>query len=150
MEDEPLDPLPFGTRVEIAGRTMLRPGFSLVGLTGMVYLPAPGVPPGCTTIIVNWAAHGYTPENGYPEETLPPLVNVPTQHLQITTGEVEAVDAEPQPKPKFVPRKDRIDPRTGRPADEGAPAPDETAATPKDRPDDKGDDEPPRPALRLV
>ena len=147
MEDEPLDPLPFGTRVEIAGRTMLRPGFSLVGLTGMVYLPAPGVPPGCTTVIIDWKAHGYTPEAGYPEDSLPPLVNVPTQHLQITTGEapIEAVDAEPQVKPKFVPRPDRIDPRTGRPADEGAPAP--TPATP---PDDKSDDEPPRPALRLV
>ncbi len=150
MEDEPLDPLPFGTRVEISGRTMLRPGFSLVGLTGMVYLPAPGVPPGCTTVIIDWKAHGYTPEAGYPEETLPPLVNVPTQHLQITTGEIEAqnVEAEPQVKPKFVPRPDRIDPRTGRPADEGAPPP---AATKNEAaPDDKDDDEPPRPALRLV
>ena len=148
MEDEPLEPLPFGTRVEIGGRTMLRPGFSLVGLTGMVYLPAPGVPPGCTTVIIDWKAHGYTPEAGYPEESLPPLVNVPTQHLTITTGEVEAQnaqEAEPPVKPKFVPRPDRIDPRTGRPADEGAPPP--TPATP---PDDKDDDEPPRPALRLV
>ena len=147
MEDEPLNPLPFGTRVEIAGRTMLRPGFSLVGLTGMVYLPAPGVPPGCTTVIIDWKAHGYTPEAGYPEDTLPPLINVPTQHLQITTGEVEAqnVEAEPQVKPKFVPRADRIDPRTGRPADEGASAP-----TPATSSDDKDDDEPPRPALRLV
>ena len=143
MEDEPLDPLPFGTRVEIGGRTMLRPGFSLVGLTGMVYLPAPGIPPGCTTVIVDWKAHGYTPEAGYPDGSLPPLVNVPTPHLQITTGEVETPEV--QPKPKFVPRADRIDPRTGRPADEGAPAPAEAAT-----PDDKDDDEPPRPALRLV
>lgn len=143
MEDEPLEPLPFGTRVEIAGRTMLRPGFSLVGLTGMVYLPAPGAAPGCTTIIVNWAAHGYTPANGYAEDSLPLLVNVPTQHLQIATGEapIEAVDAEPQAKPKFVPRADRIDPRTGRPADEGAPKV-------EDKPDE--DDEPQRPQLRLV
>lgn len=149
MEDEPLDPLPFGTRVEIAGRTMLRPGFSLVGLTGMVYLPAPGIPPGCTTVIINWAAHGYTPESGYPEDSLPPLVNVPTQHLEITSGEIEAEnaqDAEPQPKPKFVPRADRIDPRTGRPADEGAPK----IPLVEDKPDDSEDDEPPRPALRLV
>lgn len=146
MEDQPLDPLPFGTRVEIAGRTMLRPGFSLVGLTGMVYLPAPGIPPGCTTIIVNWAAHGYTPESGYPEHTLPPLINVPTQHLEIKTGEAETVvDTEPQPKPKFVPRKDRIDPRTGRPADEGAPQTPEV-----DEKSDDADEEPPRPALRLV
>ena len=149
MEDKPLDPLAFGTRVEISGRTMLRPGFSLVGLTGMVYLPAPGIPPGCTTVIVNWAAHGYTPENGYAEDSLPPLVNVPTQHLQVTTGELEpesAVNAEPEPKPKFVPRADRIDPRTGRPADEGAPP--KSSAT-EDKSDD-ADEEPPRPALRLV
>lgn len=140
MEDEPLEPLPFGTRVEIGGRTMLRPGFSLVGLTGMVYLPAPGAPPNCTTVIVDWKAHGYTPENGYPEDTLPPLVNVPTQHLEIFEGEVE--EPEVKPKPKFVPRKDRIDPRTGRPADEGE-------IEPKTEPN-QDDDEPERPKLRLV
>ena len=143
MEDEPLDPLPFGTRVEIGGRTMLRPGFSLVGLTGMVYLQSPGTPPGCTTVIVDWKTHGYTPEGGYPEDSLPPMVNVPTQHLTIFEGEVEAPEV--QPKPKFVPRPDRIDPRTGRPADEGAPAP--PAA--EDKSDD-ADEEPPRPTLRLV
>ena len=141
MEDEPLEPLPFGTRVEIGGRTMLRPGFSLVGLTGMVYLTSPGTPPGCTTVIVDWKSHGYTPEGGYEEGSLPPMVNVPTQHLTIFEGEVETPEI--KPKPKFVPRADRIDPRTGRPADEGAPT------EPEAKPDDD-DDEPPRPALRLV
>ncbi len=132
--------MPFGTRVEITGRTMLRPGFSLVGLTGMVYLPAPNIPPNCTTVIVDWLAHGYTPEAGYAEDSLPPLVNVPTLHLQIVTGEVEAQNTEPEPKPKFVPRKDRIDPRTGKQAE-----PTEEPA------EEKGpDDEPERPALRLV
>ena len=145
MEDEPLEPLPFGTRVEIAGRTMLRPGFSLVGLTGMVYLQAPGAPAGCTTVIVDWKAHGYTPENGYAEDSLPPLINVPTQHLEIVTGDAPvAEDVEPQPKPKFVPRPDRIDPRTGRPKDEGATADRDDAG------DDRSDDEPERPKLRLV
>ena len=141
MEDEPLEPLPFGTRVEIGGRTMLRPGFSLVGLTGMVYLTSPGTPPGCTTVIVDWTSHGYTPEGGYEEGSLPPMVNVPTQHLTVFEGEVETPEI--KPKPKFVPRADRIDPRTGRPADEGAPT------EPEAKPDDD-DDEPPRPALRLV
>ncbi len=139
MEDEPLDPLPFGTRVEIAGRTMLRPGFSLVGLTGMVYLSAPGIPPGCTTVIIDWKAHGYTPENGYAEDSLPPLVNVPTQHLEVFEGEVE--EPEVKAKPKFVPRKDRIDPRTGKQVEES-----EAAVEPK-RDDDDG---PQRPTLRLV
>ena len=139
MEDEPLEPLPFGTRVEIGGRTMLRPGFSLVGLTGMVYLPAPGSPPGTTTVIVNWKAHGYTPENGYAEETLPPMVNVPTQHLTVFEGEVETPEI--KAKPKFVPRPDRIDPRTGRPADQSHPEVEKKS-------DD--DEEPPRPTLRLV
>ena len=136
MEDEPLEPLPFGTRVEIGGRTMLRPGFSLVGLTGMVYLPVPDIPPGCTTVIIDWKAHGYTPEAGYAEDTLPPLVNVPTEHLSVFEGEVEAPEV--QPKPKFVPRPDRIDPRTGKPKDEGEPEP------------TKDDDEPERPKLRLI
>ena len=145
MQDETLDPLPFGTRVEIGGRTMLRPGFSLVGLTGMVYLPAPGVPPGCTTIIVDWKAHGYTPENGYAEDSLPPMINVPTQHLDVFKGEVE--EPEVKAKPKFVPRKDRIDPRTGKQVEESGEA--EESAEPKKG--EKGDDdEPPRPKLRLV
>ena len=141
MEDEPLEPLPFGTRVEIGGRTMLRPGFSLVGLTGMVYLQAPGTPPGATTVIIDWKAHGYTPENGYAEETLPPMVNVPTQHLTLFEGEVE--EPEVKAKPKFVPRPDRIDPRTGRPADEsshGAP----------EKKSDDDEPEPERPKLRLI
>ena len=124
--------LAFGTRVEIGGRTMLRPGFSLVGLTGMVYLSAPGVPPGCTTVIVDWKAHGYTPENGYAEDSLPPLVNVPTLHLTIV-GQGEVAPAEPEVKPKFVPPKDRIDPRKESGRDIG-----------------KDDDEPERPKLRLV
>ena len=141
MQDESQEPLPFGTRVEIGGRTMLRPGFSLVGLTGMVYLTAPGTPPGNTTVIVDWKAHGYTPESGYAEGSLPPIVNVPTEHLSVFEGEVETPEV--QPKPKFVPRPDRIDPRTGRPVDEGEPT-----ALDEAKPDD--DDEPERPKLRLV
>ena len=88
--------LPFGTRVEISGRTMLRPGFSLVGLTGMVYLTAPNIPPGCSTIIIDWKEHGYTPENGYADDSLPPLVNVPTEHLTVLDG--EKPEAKPEPK----------------------------------------------------
>ena len=133
MENE--ESLPFGTRVEIGGRTMLRPGFSLVGLTGMVYLPVPNIPPGCTTVIVDWKTHGYTPENGYPDDSLPPLVNVPTQHLEIFEGDIEA--PEPQPKAKFVPPKDRIDPRENR-----KPG--------NDNPDNDNNEDNERPKLRLV
>ena len=94
MENEAL---PFGTRVEISGRTMLRPGFSLVGLTGMVYIAAPNIPPGCSTVIIDWKEHGYTPENGYADDSLPPLVNVPTEHLTVLDAEAAAPEPEPAP-----------------------------------------------------
>ena len=88
---------------------MLRPGFSLVGLTGMVYLSAPGIPPGCSTVIVDWKAHGYTPENGYADDSLPPLVNVPTQHLTIVDENAQAAP-KAEPAPKFKPKKDDDEP----------------------------------------
>lgn len=103
--------LAFGTRVEISGRTMLRPGFSLVGLTGMVYLSAPNIPPGCSTIIINWKEHGYTPENGYADDSLPPLVNVPTQHLTILdedAGDVATSQAKPQPRQDDEPERPKL------------------------------------------
>ena len=68
-------------RVEIGGRTMLRPGFSLVGLTGVVFPTQPNAPAGCVTVAIDWPEHGYTPANGYPEGTLPAFVNVPVNHL---------------------------------------------------------------------
>jgi len=70
-----------GQRVEIGGRTMLRPGFSLVGLTGVIFMTLPNTPAGCATVAIDWPEHGYTPANGYPEGSLPAVVNVPAIHL---------------------------------------------------------------------
>ncbi len=86
----------FGDRVEIGGRTMLRPGFSLVGLTGVIFPSAPNVPDGCLTVAVDWPGHGYTEENGYPEGSLPLFVNVPAAHLTDADAPEEL-----KPKPKW-------------------------------------------------
>lgn len=65
-----------GERVTIGGRTMLRPGFSLVGLEGIVAPSIPGAPAGCTTVLIDWKSRGYD------DDDLPLLINVPTEHLQ--------------------------------------------------------------------
>ncbi len=122
MEESP--EFKFGDRVEIGGRTMLRPGFSLVGLTGIIFPNAPNAPAGCLTVAVDWVAHGYNEESGYPDGSLPLFVNVPAPHL--SPAEAPAPPEELKPK-KFEPKK-TIDPK-------------------------KGGDEPPgedRPRLRLV
>lgn len=62
---------------------MLAPGFSLVGLTGIVWMRSPGAPSGCVTVMVDWLSHGYTPENGHPVGSLPECVNVPAAHLSV-------------------------------------------------------------------
>lgn len=141
MEDSPQ--WQFGDRVEIGGRTMLRPGFSLVGLTGVVFPTAPNAPAGCYTVAVNWVAHGYSEESGYPDGSLPLFVNVPGPHLS------PAPDEEPAPpeakKPaKFQPKNQFPELRR----DKGESAPGEPEETPKTP---KRDDEPEgRPRLRLV
>ena len=86
----------FGDRVEIGGRTMLRPGFSLVGLTGVIFPSAPNVPADCVTVAVDWQAHGYNEETGYPDGSLPLFVNVPHEHLTAADAPEEL-----KPKPKF-------------------------------------------------
>ena len=70
---------------------MLRPGFSLVGLGGVVMPTAPNVPPNCTTVWVDWASAGYT-EN----DDLPPLVNVPSAHLEAAQTETLAENVRPR------------------------------------------------------
>lgn len=65
-----------GDVVTIGGRTMLRPGFSLVGLQGVVMPSAPNTPAGCTTVLVDWENAGYEDDN------LPLFVNVATAHLE--------------------------------------------------------------------
>jgi hypothetical protein len=130
-----------GDRVEIGGRTMLRPGFSLVGLTGIVYPTAPNAPAGCLTVAVDWLAHGYNEENGYPDGSLPLFVNVPEVHLSPAT-EVEEVKA----KPKFQ-SKSQFKELIGKTDENEAEVEAPTAPAPS-----KPDDEPEggRPRLRLV
>ncbi|HEX9997564.1 MAG TPA: hypothetical protein VGB45_10500 [Abditibacterium sp.] len=122
------NPWKFGDRVEIGGRTMLRPGFSLVGLTGVIFPPAPNVPTDCVTVAIDWQAHGYNEESGYPEGSLPLFVNVPYEHLTSADAPEEQ-----KPKPKFESKS-------------------ELRKTPEKLPDKpkSPDDEEERPRLRLV
>ncbi|PQV64809.1 hypothetical protein B1R32_10376 [Abditibacterium utsteinense] len=141
-----------GDRVEIGGRTMLRPGFSLVGLTGVVFASAPNVPDGCLTVAVDWPAHGYTEENGYADGSLPLFVNVPAAHLSDADAPEEL-----KPKPKFT-SKSQLSSLLGKtaPAEPEAressveepamPKPAASKTAPK--PDDETPNE--RPKLRLV
>jgi hypothetical protein len=134
--------LSIGDRVEIGGRTMLRPGFSLVGLTGIIFPSAPNAPAGCFTVAVDWVAHGYTAEAGYPDGTLPLFVNVPVPHLTPAAAPEEVVE---QPKPKFKPRNELRPETLVDPEPEAKPEPKPEPKTPED---DEGDS--PRPRLRLV
>ena len=137
-----MESLKFGDRVEIGGRTMLRANFSLVGLTGTIFPSGPGTPPGCLTVLVEWEQHGYTEENGYKDGDLPAMVNVPAPHLFLI--EANKVNA-PVALPKIKASPDAVPPPELHVLpSESAPAPSEEA------PGDAPDDEPPRPALRLV
>lgn len=79
--------LKWGARVVIGGATMLRPGFSLVGLEGLVVPDAPNLPPNCVTVAVDWEAGGYTVRNGFDPHSLPMFVNVPAEHLEAAEAE---------------------------------------------------------------
>jgi hypothetical protein len=79
-----------GDKVVIGGRTMLRPGFSLVGFTGTVVESAANAPAGTLTIKIDWQEAGY--EDG---TNLPEMVNVPTIHLSAP----EPVETEPPKRP---------------------------------------------------
>ena len=86
-----------GQLVRIGGRTRLSPTFSLVGLTGIVIPSAPGAPPNCVTVWVNWQDSGY--EN---LDELPPAVNVPPEHLEpITAQDAEDAKLAANPAPKL-------------------------------------------------
>jgi hypothetical protein len=125
---------------------MLRPGFSLVGLTGIVFPTAPNAPAGCLTVAVDWLAHGYNEDSGYPDGSLPLFVNVPEAHLTPATD-----PEEPKPKPKFQ-SKSQLRALTETPdAPEKAPEVRREVERPV-APSKKSDDEPEgeRPRLRLV
>lgn len=133
----------FGDRVEIAGRTMLRPGFSLVGLAGMVFPSAPDAPAGTVAVRVDWLGFDYTEENGYPADSLPPVVNVPAEHLILldenpTTLGIAKPVLKPNPNASAKPKLGIV----------GGEAPAKDGGK-RDAPPDK-EDEPPRPKLRLV
>ena len=135
-----------GDRVVIGGRTMLRPGFSLVGLEGIVMPTAPNVPPGCLTVLIDWQGQGYQNEDG----DLPLFVNIPSAHLE--PAENKTAQEEPQPSRPvlgFVRPQTTNDKAT---TDEATKhkAPQEEAAESVDeqKPDERDDDE--RPRLRLV
>lgn len=134
--DIPSAPPPL-SRVEIGGRTMLRPGFSLVGLSGLVFPSAPNSPPGCATVVIDWQGHGYTPESGYPEGTLPPSVNVPIEHLRVLSAEEIAAETAPVEAKKWKPKHHELSKTAPPEAEAGS---------------ENEDDEPPadRPRLRLV
>ena len=144
-----------GDRVEIGGRTMLRPGFSLVGLTGVIFASAPNVPEGCLTVAVDWPAHGYNEENGYPDGSLPLFVNVPAAHLSDADAPEEL-----KPKPKWESKSQLADllgktppekPATEKPLTEKV-APDAAASNSSGKAAGKPDEDAPdeRPRLRLV
>ena len=71
-----------GDRVLIGGRTMLRPGFSLVGLEAVVMPTFPNAPEGCVTVQIDWNHAGYDEEK---YDDLPPFINVPMAHLEPVT-----------------------------------------------------------------
>ncbi len=139
----------FGDRVEIGGRTMLRPGFSLVGLAGMVLPSAPNAPSGTVAVAVDWLAFDYTEENGYPADSLPPVVNVPADHLILleenpTSLGIQKPVLKPNPNAPAKPKLGIV----GGNAPKTQPLKKEEDDAAPGSPDE--DEEPPRPKLRLV
>ncbi|HEX8551786.1 MAG TPA: hypothetical protein VF681_09550 [Abditibacteriaceae bacterium] len=118
-------------RVRIGGRTMLRPGFSLVGHEATVFAIGGWCPPGHAQVIVD----GEVVEEDEGARVL--LVNVPLEHLELIAPRVEKVEEAPHP---FRPRLAPVQP------EESADDPfDDAPDTP---PDDSPDDAPK--GLRLV
>ena len=79
-----------GDKVTIGGRTMLRPGFSLVGLTGRIVSSRADAPPGTLAVWMDWQEFGY--EN---LDELPPVVNVPSAHLALASHHESAPPVAP-------------------------------------------------------
>ncbi|MDQ3814059.1 MAG: hypothetical protein M3347_08915, partial [Armatimonadota bacterium] len=71
-----------GQKVVIGGRTMLRPGLSLVGMTGRIISSRYDAPPGTVAIWLDWEADGYTEED-LEAHDLPRVVNVPEIHVSL-------------------------------------------------------------------
>lgn len=89
MQKKPLFQL--NDKVVIGGRTMLSPTISLVGLTGRVVSSRHDAPPGTIAVWVDWAESPYADM-----DDLPPVVNVPSPHLEHFD---ETKQDEPPPPP---------------------------------------------------
>ena len=87
-----------GDKVVIGGRTMLRPGLSLVGMTGRIVTSRYDAPSGTVAIWLDWEAAGYTDTTD-----LPPVANVPAIHValadQALVNKSTPVDKEDRPRP---------------------------------------------------
>jgi hypothetical protein len=143
-----LNSFKFGDRVEIGGRTMLAPGFSLVGLTGMVFPSAPNAPAGTVAVAIDWLAFDYTPENGYADGSLPPVVNVPSEHV-VLIEENPTVLGVQKPLLKTNPDAPKK-PQLGIVHGGESPASKQPDSQSPTSPSESDEDEPPRPKLRLV
>ncbi|HEX8834989.1 MAG TPA: hypothetical protein VF719_12350 [Abditibacteriaceae bacterium] len=84
-------------RVRIGGRTMLRPGYSLVGMSGTVFGTGEFAPPGHVQIIVD----GEVVEDKDGARVL--LVNVPSLHLEHIGPQSMADNAAPDEEPAIAP-----------------------------------------------
>ena len=89
-------------RVRIGGRTMLRPGHSLVGHEGTVFAVGGWCPPGHAQIIVD---DEVVEEDGGARVL---LVNVPVAHLEKLAPTGAAAEAAPETNP-FKPRLTPLD-----------------------------------------
>jgi hypothetical protein len=95
-EEDESGNMKLGDKVVIGGRTMLRPGFSLVGLTGLIVTSRYDAPAGTRAVWVDWEEGGYTDT-----EELPSVVNVPEIHL----SPVGAAQPPPPAQPTQPPRQ---------------------------------------------
>jgi len=86
-----------GDKITIGGRTMLRPGFSLVGLTGRIVASRYDAPPGTRAVWIDWE------EFGYDDPDLPRVVNVPSIHLEFEGAEEKKKNAKKAAPMKSVP-----------------------------------------------
>lgn len=133
-----------GDRVVIGGRTMLRPGFSLVGLEGIVMPLSPNVPPGCLTVLIDWQSQGYQNEDG----DLPLFVNIPTVHLEPAEEKTAQEELEP-PRPILGLVRPQPDGETATNEEPKKSSREEAEkSAPGQKPDEPDEEE--RPRLRLV
>ena len=130
----------------IGGRTMLRPGFSLVGLEGIVMPMAPQVPPGCLTVLIDWQGQGYSDEDG----DLPLFINIPSVHLEPVGDKTTTEEPEPsRPVLGLVrPQPTGEKPAANEASKEEVSREEAGENTPQQKPDDEPEEE--RPRLRLV